>query len=134
MRIVYDDAAQDEMIKAVSRFMETFDVKGIMEYEWGMDRVQMHKLKERLNEFLEKNHRMSIGNTVTHANGIGNNCNYPVYYRPETANELQQCGSINLNSGMYGEGFVSCEDYNGKIISAVYEVRKSGIKKRRESA
>ncbi len=74
--IVYDDAAQNEMINAVSKFTETFDVKGIMEYE------------------------------------IGNNCNYLVYYRPETANELQQCGSINVNSGMYGEGLVSCEDYN----------------------
>lgn len=127
MRIVYDDTAQSEMIKAVERFMGTLDVKRIVRYEWGTDRVQMHILREKLNLFLEQ-YRMSIGNTVTHAHGIGNNCNYPVYYWPETENELQQCGSININTGMYGEGFVSCEDYNGKIISAVYEVRKYGIK------
>lgn len=117
MRIVYDDTAQSEMIKAVERFMGTLDVKRIVRYEWGTDRVQMHILREKLNLFLEQ-YRMSIGN----------NCNYPVYYWPETENELQQCGSININTGMYGEGFVSCEDYNGKIISAVYEVRKYGIK------
>ncbi len=130
MRIVYDDTMQDEMKNAVCKFMDSFDVKGIVEPEYGMDRVQMHKLRERLNEFLENNYRMNIGNTVTHAHGIGNNCMYPVYYHPETINELQQCGNINLNSGMFGEGFVSCEDYNGKVIGAVYEVRTHGIRKK----
>ena len=44
--------------------------------------------------------------------------------------EIQQCGSINLNTGLYGEGYVSCEDYNGKRIGAAYEVRTRGVKKK----
>ena len=71
---------------------------------------------------------MSIGNKVTHAHGIGNNCQYPVYYHPEGSDEVQECGSININSGMYGEGFVSCEDYNGRRVGKLYEVTKFGIK------
>lgn len=129
MRIVYDDTMQDAMVEAVGRFMDSFDVKGIIRYEWGTDRVQMHILREKLHLYL-KRYRMSIGNKVTHAYGIGNNCQYPVYYHPEGSDEIQQCGNININSGMYGEGFVSCEDYNRNRIGAAYEVRIRGIKKK----
>lgn len=129
MRIVYDDTKQGEMVTAVDRFMASLDVKRIAQYEWGMDRVQMHLLRTKLNLYLE-HYRMSIGNKVTHAHGIGNNCQYPVYYHPKGADEIQQCGNININSGMYGEGFLSCEDYNGNRISAVYEVRTRGVIKK----
>lgn len=89
----------------------------------------MHKLQESLNKFLDSR-KMSIGDTVTHAHGIGNNCRYPVYYRPESVDELQQCGSINLNTGLYGEGYVSCADYNGHLIGPAYTVRAHwGVKK-----
>lgn len=81
MRIVYDDTMQGELVAAVEKFMASFDVKRIVQYEWGMDRVQMHILREKLNLYLE-HCRMSIGNKVTHAHGIGNNCQYPVYYHP----------------------------------------------------
>ena len=129
MRIVYDDMMQETMAAAVGRFMDSLDVKGITRYEWGTDRVQMGGIKKKLGAYLEY-YRMSIGNTVTHAHGIGNNCQYPVYYHPEGVDEIQQCGYININSGMCGEGFVSCEDYNGKRIGAAYEVRTRGVKKK----
>ena len=46
MRIVYDDTKQDELVAAVEKFMASFDVKRIVQYEYGMDRVQMHILRE----------------------------------------------------------------------------------------
>lgn len=57
-----------------------------------------------------------------------NNYKYPVYYKtaPE---ELQQCGFININAGLYGEAYVSCEDHNGCRISPIYELNRRGIKK-----
>ena len=126
MRIVYDDTMQETMAEAVGEFMDALNVEEIVRYEWGTDRVQMHLLKEKLGAYLEY-YRMSIGRTVTHAHGIGNNCQYPVYYHPEGVDEIQQCGNINLNSGLYGEGFVSCEDYNRNRVGAVYEVRACGV-------
>lgn len=128
MRIVYDDTMQGEMTAAVERFMAALNVKRIMQYEWGMERVQMHILRQKLNLFLEQ-YRMSIGSKVTHAHGIGNNCQYPVYYYPEGSNEIQQCGYININSGMYGEGYVSCEDYNENRVGASYKVSRWGVKR-----
>ena len=125
MRIVYDDTIQRVLVGAVNKFMSELDVKSIVAYEWGTDRVQMYKLKEKLNGFLE-NYSMEIGNKATHAHGIGNNCNYPVYFYSE--DETQHCANININTGMYGEGYVSIEDYNGKRVGMAYEVRKHGIK------
>lgn len=69
---------------------------------------------------------------VTHANGIGNNCCYPVFYRPEGVDEMQQCGSVNLNRGLYGEGYVSCEDYNGRRVGPLYRVSRFGVKMEKE--
>ncbi len=129
MRSVYDDAKQGSMAAAVGKFIDSLDVKEITRYEWGTDRVQMDILKRMLGLYLEP-YRMSIGNIVTHAYGIGNNCQYPVYYHPEGADEIQQCGNINLNSGMYGEGYVGCEDYNGKRVGAAYEVTTRGVTKK----
>lgn len=129
MRIVYDDTKQSELVSAVNLFLAGLDVKQFLEYEYGMERVQMYKLKMRLNFFLER-YRMSIGDKVTHAHGIGNNCQYPVYFYPEGSDEIQQCGSININSGMYGEGYVSCEDYNGKRVGSLYEVTRFGVRKK----
>lgn len=126
MRIVYDDAMQGTMAAAVGEFMDALNVGEIVRYEWGTDRVQMHMLREKLGAYLEY-YRMSIGNTVTHAYGIGNNCQYPVYYHPEGVDEIQQCGNINLNSDPYGGGYVGCENYNGKRIGAAYEVNTHSV-------
>ena len=129
MRIVYDDAMEQKMVWAVGRFMETLHVEEIVVYEWRMDRVSMTELRVRLNRFL-RDHRLRIGEKAVHAYGIGNKCRYPVYYSPEGLEELQQCGSINLNTGLYGEGYVSCVNYNGKRVGAMYEVRKEGVIKK----
>lgn len=128
MRIVYDDTMQGEMTEAVGRFMAAIDVKRIMRHELGMERIQMHILREKLNLFLEQ-YRMSIGGEVTNAHGIGNNCKYPVYYYPEDSREIQKCGYININTGMYGEGYVSCEDHNGNLTGVSYKVDRCGIKR-----
>lgn len=127
MRIVYDDNMQSTFVQAVSHFMETLRIAEVTRYENGMDRIQMYLVKEKLNRYLQDYH-IEIGQTVTHAHGIGNNCQYPVYYHPEDATEIQQCAYINLNIGLYGEGYLSCEDYNGNRIGNTYELHKFGIK------
>lgn len=128
MRIVYDDKKQKTLIKAVDDFIRTLSIKCFTEYEWGMERVKMEKIKQELNNFLKINYNMEIGNKVTHLYGIGNNCCYPVYYHPKNKNEIQHCANININSGMYGEGFINIEDYNGCKVSKIYELNENGIK------
>lgn len=133
MRIVYDDAMQPEMVKAVEEFMDALDVKQFVSYEWGTDRVQTFELRASLNRFLNSR-GLSIGATVKHAHGIGNNCQYPVYYTghhtTDGVKELQQCGSINLNRGLYGECYVSCVDYNDTRVGPAYEIRaRWGVRK-----
>ena len=126
MRIIYDDARQQEVVKLVVDCLVFLNshMDRVTRYEWGMDRVQRAKVKERLNGYLE-DYGFEIGNTVTHANGIGNNCMYPVYYLdyPET----QHCANININSGMYGEVYVSIEDYNGRRVSKSYKLTRNGV-------
>jgi hypothetical protein len=104
-------------------------MKKVVKYDWGTERVQSSMVKERLNGYLE-DYSMEIGNTVTHAHGIGNNCQYPVYYH--ATNEIQHCANININSGMYGEVYVSIENYNGKKVGGVYyELTRHGVTKKR---
>ena len=128
MRVVYDDSMQKTFVDVAEMFVSSFSVKDAIRYEWGIERVQMHIVKEKLNAFLRKCFNMEIGETVTHAHGIGNNCQYPVYYYQDSVDEIHQCAYINLNTGMYGEGFLSCEDYNGNRIGAIYEINRWGIK------
>ena len=123
MRIVYDDTMQNTFVGLVEDFLKQLDIKSVSQYEWGTNRIQMFQVKDKLNNFISDCY-FEIGNKVTHAHGIGNNCNYPVYYYAE--NEIQNCAYINLNTGMYGEGYVSVEDYNGKLVSKAYELCKYG--------
>lgn len=127
MRIVYDDTMQEMAIKLVDRVMAHLNrrIDLVVEYEWGMYRVQRAKVKERINGALE-DYNMEIGKTVTHAHGIGNNCMYPIYYYADT-NEIQHCANININSGMYGDVYVSIENYNGKVVSKRYELTGHGV-------
>jgi hypothetical protein len=131
MRIVYDDAMQNTVVTLVTEYLTWLNnhMDRVVQYEWGMDRVQSTKVKERLNGYLE-DHSFEIGNTVTHAHGIGNNCQYPVYFYD--VGEIQHCANININSGMYGEVYVSVEDYNGKRIGGVfYELTRHGVTRKR---
>jgi hypothetical protein len=94
-----------------------------------MNRVQQTLVKARIQGFVE-DYGFDIGNTVTHANGIGNNCMYPVYY--DEIGETQHCANININSGMYGEVYVSVENYNGKRVGGiVYELTRNGVTRKK---
>jgi hypothetical protein len=113
---------QQEFVLLLKGFMMDLhrNINDITRYEWGTERVQSHEIKPRLNRFI-KDYGLEVGNTVTHAHGIGNNCMYPVYYT--ACGEIQHCANININSGLYGECYVSVEDYNGKVIGSRYEIR-----------
>lgn len=133
MRIVYDDAKQSEMVKAVEEFMDSLDVKRFVSYEWGTDRVQTSELRESIDRFI-RDRGFRIGANVKHAHGIGNNCQHPVYYTKncteDGVGEFQQCGSININRGLYGECYVSCVDYNDRRVGPCYEIHaRFGVKK-----
>ena len=130
MRVIYDDTMQDKVVEVVYNVMLNlnWNIKPVVQYEWGMDRVQRSKVKERLNWALE-DYDMEIGKTVTHANGIGNNCEYPVYYNAR--NEIQHCANISLNSDMYGGLYVYITDYNGKRVGMKYELSRHGVTSKR---
>lgn len=128
MRIVYDDTMQKEFCDILHRVMLNLNhnIKSVTEYDYGMDRVQSNKVKKRLNWVLEDFY-MEIGNTVTHAHGIGNNCKYPVYYYVENNSEIQHCADININSGLYGEVYVYVTDYNNSKVGKSYELTRHGV-------
>jgi hypothetical protein len=126
MRIVYDDNQQPELCKLYKEFIDNLNPKEFLRFSYGSERINDSAVKNALQCFL-KEHNFLIGDTVTHAHGIGNNCQYPVYYtgNPE---ELQQVAYINLNHGMFGEMYTSLDDYNQKLISRAYEISKWGVK------
>ena len=123
MRIVYDDAMQKEACEIVHDAMMHLNnrIDLVVRHEYGMNRVQRATVKERIDGILE-DYGFGIGNTVTHANGIGNNCMYPIYYYAN--NEIQHCANININSGLYGDVYVSVEDYDGRVVSRKYLKQK----------
>ena len=127
MRIVYDDTMQQKAVKLVAEYLEFLNkhMDRVVRYEWSMNRVQKNLVKERLQGYLE-DFGFDIGKTVTHAHGIGNNCQYPIYYHG-CVNEIQHCANININSGLYGDVYVSIEDYNGKAIGKKYTLTRHGI-------
>ena len=128
MRIVYDDTMASQVQTVLERAMRNIDggIERYTRYEYGMQRVQRPEVKSRINSIL-KDYYMEIGNTVTHAHGIGNNCMYPVYYHAE--NEIQHCANININSDMYGCLYICLEDYNGRVIGSKYEITRNGVHK-----
>lgn len=125
MRIVYDDAMQDVLVAEVKTFMSRLAIQPLLAEEWCMTRVQPPILRGQLNKALREK-GLRIGNNVTHKNGIGNNCQYPVYYTPKDAVETQQCAYININRGMCGEAFISIEDYDGRRVSPLYTILPCG--------
>lgn len=133
MRIVYDDAKAARAVISLEQFMVwQLNPKEVVREENGMLRVQRPELKRQLAHYLARD-GFQIGDRATHAYGIGNNCNYPVFYMARE--ELQQCCSINLNIDPFGVGYVSLEDYNGKRISDLYKVssKRVIIERRREN-
>lgn len=129
MRIVYDDTMQKVVFELVNEYLTFLQshMDRVVRYDYGMNRVQKHLVKERLNGYLE-DHSIEIGNKVTHAHGIGNNSQYPVYYYGD--NEIQHCANININSGLYGDVYVSVSDYNDKRVGGIYyKLTQHGITK-----
>lgn len=131
MRIVYDDTMQSRVVRLVEEYLTFLNnhMDRVVRYEWGMNRVQRSLVKARLQGYLE-DYGFDIGKTVTHANGIGNNCQYPVYY-DGGFDELQHCANININSGLYGDVYVSIENYNGKCVGCRYELTRNGVTRKR---
>ena len=128
MRIVYDDTMSKEAIRLLENAMRNIDggIEKYTRYEYGMQRVQRDAVKRRINEvFADCN--LKIGNTVTHANGIGNNCMYPIYFYGKS--ETQHCCNININSDMYGCLYVCLENYDGWVIGSKYEITRNGVHK-----
>lgn len=101
MRVVYDDSQANLVVDIIDECMEDFAVfvRSFFRYEEGMERIQPNILYERINKRL-KEHGLRIGNTVTYAHGIGNNCAYPVYF--DTPDEVQQCCTIHINLSPFG--------------------------------
>lgn len=130
MRIVYDDAMQTNLVHIFNDFMKSLTRSDIehrlSRYDYGMERVQSSLLKKELNNLFHI-HSFSIGETVTHDYGIGNNCQHPVYYHGNPK-ETQQVCYISLNSGLYGECYTYLSDYNQTKISKTYELSRWGIK------
>lgn len=129
MRIVYDDTHIGELHELVSDFL-TITLRGakldrIVKYDYGMNRVQRADLKKMLNDHLA-GYGFEIGKDVHHANGIGNNCRYPVYYHSGNE-EMQQCGYISFNTDMYSSVYVYVSDYNDKKYAASFKVSPSGV-------
>ena len=67
---------------------------------------------------------------VFHRSNIANNSRYPVYYTQDynPGFDGQQVAWININHGMRGEAYVSCENWVGKRIGNLYEISDWGIK------
>lgn len=127
MRVVYDDSQANLAVDIIDECMEDFKISldYFLKYESGINRIQTDRLRKRINKRLEE-YGFRIGNTVTHAHGIGNNCAYPVYF--DTPDEIQECCTICINRGMYGEAWVYLKDYNNNKLGKSYELHHTGIR------
>ena len=129
MRIIYDDSQAHLAVDIIDECMEAF--KDSMEYfiryepEYKLPCIQPDLVHKRLNERLKK-HGFRIGNTVTHAYGIDDNCAYKVYF--DTPNESQECCTLHINCSSNGQAYLYLEDYDGNKISKAYRLTFRGIK------
>lgn len=128
MRVVYDDTRQMKAYEHFLSFLADLRIKDVIKYSNGMNRISGSLVKQYLNNWLES-FDMNIGNDVYNAYGIGNNCKYPLYYNDFGEDEKQICAYININTGMFGECYVSLEDYDRRKIGETYELTSRGIKK-----
>lgn len=126
MRVIYDDNKAATVKQLLCEFMNSPDtsVHNFLEYDYGMDRIQTNILYKRINEYLNKR-GFRIGRSAKHANGIGNNCAYAVYF--DTPDEIQECCSIHINSGLHGEAWVYLTDYDGQKLGKSYKLSHMGI-------
>ena len=126
MRVIYDDSKAGTVRQLLCEFMNSPDisVRNFIEYDYGMDRIQTNILYKKISEYL-KERGFRIGRSAKHANGIGNNCAYAVYF--DTPDEIQECCSIHINSGLHGEAWVYLTDYDGQKLGKSYKLSQHGI-------
>lgn len=128
MRIIYDDSQAQKAVEIIYEFMEDFKAftECFIRYEVsGLPCIQPDLVHKRLNERL-KEHGFRIGNVVTHAYGLDNNCAYKVYF--DAPNESQECCTLHINRSSSGQAYLYLEDYEGNKISKAYRLTFRGIK------
>lgn len=127
MRIIYDDAMQTTVVERIALTMIRLNslMPAYVEYDYGMHRVKKTKLVDHINDML-MSINCSIGKTVTHPHGIGNNSQYPVYYRD--GDDMFLCAYLNVNVDPFGIGYVCCSDYNGTRVSPLYKLTQQGVR------
>ena len=126
MRVIYDDNKAGIVEMLLWEFMNSpnTSVNDFLKDDYGMQRIQTNILYKRINEYL-KEHGFRIGRSAKHANGIGNNCAYPVYF--DTPNEVQECCTIHINYGLHGEAWVYLTDYDTNKLGKSYKLSQHGI-------
>ena len=76
-------------------------------------------IRENTDEWREE-YGFQIGKRASHAYGLGNNAQLPIFYND--GDEMQECCYFNCNIDPFGVCYMSIEDYNGRRIAGAYEV------------
>ena len=83
-----------------------------VEYDWGMDRVQKHKVINAFDSFICDCIGFELDSrSLKHAHGIGNNSEYDIVDKT-----LIKVGSFYCNSDMFGGVYTGVTDVEGNII------------------
>ena len=103
----------EEFHKTTHKAFQTIksNVKQYTEYEWGMDRVQKHKIIQAFDQIIQEQGGFELdARTLRHANGIGNNSEYDVVDK-----DLIKVGTFYCNDDMFG-GVYTGATLNGETI------------------
>ena len=122
MRIVYDDAKQDDFLKELYVSLEKINLKAIAKNSYGSNRINSSLVKKELNRLFCK---FEILNDTAHAYNIGNNNKNSICYTTEK--ERQIVGFLHVNEDMFSGAYVYVTDYNGNRISCNYFITTSRI-------
>lgn len=127
MRIIYDDKAQQKAIDNCYDILCKLNrnLPTVTRYFWGCDRVKEELVRAYFAREL-KEYGFKVGETATHAHGIGNNNSYPIYWVAQDGN-LEHCANINLNDDMYGGVYYYLSDFEEHRITQAYNISKHGI-------
>lgn len=130
MRIIYDDAQQQDFVEEIHYIMAylPIDIKSLIRFDGGTNRVQWKLVKDYLNRELRFNTepQFEIADKNFDTSGIGNNHLFPVLYK-SSPEEIQQCAYISITAGMYGEVYVKVKDYNARGVGLGYKITERGI-------
>lgn len=103
----------DDFRKVINQAFQTIksNVKQYEEYDYGMDRVQKHKVIQAFDELIYEMGGFELdGRTLRHAHGIGNNSEYDVVDK-----DLVKVGTFYCNDDMFG-GVYTGATLNGETI------------------